>query len=217
MKYEYLFILFIIFLILYNEQLDLKFLTILLLLFYIYNEYFLKNYKEKINHNEKNKKEKNDNLLIKYNDKLSNYFHKLKKYRKNDIKTYDEGIFYWKKFIKNLMKTNEKNNNSNQYFENTEYYLKKSINIFQSMSINIKERTYIDGLKSNNFEGAKNTNDLSKLIRKIYKEGYQLLYNLSLQLNKNWKENPNINNKEIILDPLPSNNMLDNDFNNIYL
>ena len=53
MKYEYLFILFIIFLILYNEQLDLKFLTILLLLFYIYNEYFLKNYKEKINHNEK--------------------------------------------------------------------------------------------------------------------------------------------------------------------
>ena len=43
------------------------------------------------------------------------------------------------------------------------------------------------------------------------------IYNLSLQLNKNWKENPNINNKEIILDPLPSNNILNNDFNNIYL
>ena len=66
------------------------------------------------------------------------------------------------------MKTNQKNYNSNQYFENTEYYLKKSINIFQSMSINIKKRTYIDGLKSNNFEGAKNTNDLSKLIRKKF-------------------------------------------------
>ena len=34
----------------------------------------------------KNKKEKNDKLLIKYNDKLSNYFHKLKKYRKMILK-----------------------------------------------------------------------------------------------------------------------------------
>ena len=85
------------------------------------------------------------------------------------------------------------------------------------MTINIKERKYIDRLKSNNFEGAKNMNDLSKLIRKIYKEGYQLLYNLSLELNKNWKENPNINNKEIILEPLPSNNIINHNFNNIYL
>ena len=46
----------------------------------------------------------------------------------------------------------------------------------------------------------------SKLSKDLYQEGYLLLYNLSLELNKRWKENPNINTKQIILDhPLAFN------------
>ena len=55
--------------------------------------------------------------------------------------------------------------------------------------------------------------ELSFIINQLYKEGYNLLYNLSNKLNKKWKENPNINNKEIILD-LSMNDK--NQFFNIY-
>ena len=48
--------------------------------------------------------------------------------------------------------------------------------------------------------------EISQLAKDLYEEGYLLLYNLSLELNKRWKENPNINTKQIILDhPLAFN------------
>jgi len=204
MKKEYLLIsFFILYLFLFLEEIDIKLLIIFFILFYLYNEYFLKH--NNINKNEK--KEKKEKILIEYNDNLSKYFKKLKKYEKIDPKTYEEGIFYWKKFIKNLSKFNEKLYHYNQYFENTEYYLKKSINIFQSISITISERTYIDGLKENDFTNIKNTKEISKIIEKIYKEGYLLLYNLSLKLNEKWKKNPHINNKEIVLEPISFNDI----------
>ena len=46
--------------------------------------------------------------------------------------------------------------------------------------------------------------EISKISKELYNEGYSLLYNLSLRLNKKWKENPHVFNKEIIIDhPLP--------------
>ena len=46
--------------------------------------------------------------------------------------------------------------------------------------------------------------EISKLSKDLYKEGYQLLYNLSLRLNKRWEDRPSQYNKQIVLDhPLP--------------
>ena len=48
--------------------------------------------------------------------------------------------------------------------------------------------------------------DISKISKELYKEGYDILYNMSISLNKKWKEKPNIHTKEIILDyPLAMN------------
>ena len=62
----------------------------------------------------------------------------------------------------------------------------------------------------------KNTMKITKLSKNLYQEGYLLLYNLSLRLNKRWEENPNIYNKQIILDhPFPYDDT--NDPFNFYL
>ena len=46
--------------------------------------------------------------------------------------------------------------------------------------------------------------NITKVVKELYKEGYLILYNLSLRLNKKWEENPHILNKEIIFNhPLP--------------
>ena len=214
MEKEFLLFIFTIFILFYFEEMDIKLLIIFFILFYLYNEYFLKqkeygkiNKKENKKENKKNKEKE----LIRYNDKLSSYFKKLKKYKKTDPKTYEEGMFYWKKFIKNLSKFDDELYQWNQYFDNTELYLKKSINTFQSLSISIPERSYIDGLNYGNFTSIKNTMDISNLIQKIYKEGYLLLFNLSLKLNEKWRKDPHINNKEIILDPVSINNLTNYD------
>ena len=47
-------------------------------------------------------------------------------------------------------------------------------------------------------------NKISKYSKQLYEEGYRLLYNLSLRLNKRWEKRPSQYNKQIILDdPLP--------------
>ena len=42
------------------------------------------------------------------------------------------------------------------------------------------------------------SNKIAKDICKLYKEGNNLLYNLSLRLNEKWEKDPNIHNKEIV-------------------
>ena len=96
--------------------------------------------------------------------------------------------------------------NYNPYFDKSFDYLKESVNYFHSINTDVPERDLVDGLKHTDFTNAKKTKEVAKLSKELYKEGYLILYNLSLKLNKKWKENPNINNKQIILDhPLPYN------------
>ena len=57
---------------------------------------------------------------------------------------------------------------------------------------------------------------ITKISKDLYQEGYLLLYNLSLRLNKRWEENPNIYNKQIIFDhPYPYDD--NNEHFNFYL
>jgi hypothetical protein len=186
---------------LFFQYFETKFLLGLLVFLYLINEYpnIQKNVKNNIL-----KEKKNESLN--YNHKISEILKDLKKYKKKNRDTYHHGIYYWKLFIKNIhILENDRLEHYNQYFDNSFLYLKKSVNYFQSISVSIRERTLIDGIKMNDYTNAKNTKEISDLSRELYKEGYLLLYNISLRLNKKWENNPNINNKQIILDhPLPN-------------
>ena len=136
----------------------------------------------------------------KYNYKIENIFEKLKNYKKYNKKNYKLATKDWNRFI-NII--NKLNNNDilfyNRDFETAEINFNNSINHYLSITLSIDNKKEMD--------------ELSFIINQLYKEGYNLLYNLSNKLNKKWKENTNINNKEIILD-LSMNDK--NQFFNIY-
>ena len=181
--------------------LDIKYIVIILLAFFILNDY--KNIKKKVIDIVKpNKKEK-----IEYTDKISEILNKLKKYEKTSKNQYLRGLYYWKKFIKKIKKLeNDKLLNFNQYFDRAFDYLKQSVNYFHSINVDVKERELLHGIKRGDYTNAKKTKEIASLAKELYNEGYLILYNLSLRLNERWKENPNINNKQIVLDhPLPFN------------
>jgi hypothetical protein len=174
---------------------DIKYVLIILVVLYIYRDY--DNIKEKINISLKTDKKHE----IEYNSNVERLLNKLKKYNKKYKKQYDLGLYYWKKFIKLLkILEDESLQNFNQYFDRAFDYLKQSVNSFQSISVSVKERELINGIKFGDYKNAKNTKNVSILSKELYQEGYLLLYNLSLELNKRWLKNPNINNKQIILD-----------------
>tara|TARA_Y100000389_G_C17423038_1_gene497879 strand:+ start:823 stop:1446 length:624 start_codon:yes stop_codon:yes gene_type:complete len=174
---------------------DIKYILIILVALYIYRDY--DNIKEKINVSLKIDKKHE----IEYNSNIERLLNKFKRYSKKYKKQYDLGLYYWKKFIKMIkILENESLHNFNHYFDRAFDYLKQSVNSFQSISISIKERELIHGIKFGDYTNAKNTKNVSILSKELYQEGYLLLYNLSLELNKRWLKNPNINNKQIILD-----------------
>tara|TARA_Y100001936_G_C16084493_1_gene680556 strand:+ start:199 stop:750 length:552 start_codon:yes stop_codon:yes gene_type:complete len=151
-----------------------------------------------------NNKEKSP-PLINYNNKIEDLLNEIKKYKKMSRYNYKRGMHYWYQFVKTIdLLENDDLYNYNQYFENAFYYLRISTNIFQSFGIEAEERNYIDTIKYNDFEVSKDMMNITKVVKELYKEGYLILYNLSLRLNKKWEENPHILNKEIIFNhPLP--------------
>ena len=157
-------------------------------------------------------KEVNDDLFIKkandinYNNKIEKLLLEIKNYEKISPYKYTKGIQLWKSFINEINDLeDDKLYNYNQHFENAEYYLKQSVNTFMSFGVESEERKYIHAVKFNDFENTKELNRVSRISRELHEEGYNILYNLSLRLNKRWRENPNIHNKEIVLNyPQPN-------------
>tara|TARA_Y100001970_G_C14129507_1_gene800862 strand:- start:344 stop:1063 length:720 start_codon:yes stop_codon:yes gene_type:complete len=145
-----------------------------------------------------------DNRRIKkeihFSEDLNKYLNKLRKYRKYNPQSYDEGYKYIKMFMYTIHDL-EKDDISHpkQYFENAQIYLKKSLNLFQSITISVPEENYIHSLKYNKFETTKLGNRIGKLCKKIYKHCYYLLYNLSLRFNEDFFETPDIYKTEINL------------------
>lgn len=155
-----------------------------------------------------------DKVNIKYNSEIDKLLKKLKKYKKNFKNQYSKGIHYWRLFIKTIHKLEDDNiGNYNQYFDKAFDYLKESINYFHSINVSISERNLLDGIEDSDFTNAKLSKEIAGLSGELYKEGYLLLYNLSLKLNDRWKKNPNINTKQIIFDHPLSYNENDTTFN----
>ena len=179
---------------------DIKYAIIALIALYLLKEYSqIKNTVVK--------ELKPPKVRINYNSEIENTLYSLKKFKKKSKNQYLKGIHYWNKFIKIVQILEDDSlQNFNPYFDKAFDYLKESVNYFHSINTDVPERDLVNGLKYNDFTNAKKTKEVGNLSKELYKEGYLLLYNLSLKLNKKWKENPNINNKQIILDhPLPYN------------
>ena len=181
----------IIFFTLIHLEINKILVMIFLLFFFIYYNKFIK-------HTEKfffRKKDKNEF----YNNKIERLLYEIKEYEKITPYRYTEGYEIWKLFIEHINKLeSDELYNYTQYFENAHFYLKKSCNIFMGMTIEARERKYIEGIEYGDFENSKELKRISNIIKELYKEGYGLLYNLSLRLNKRWDLNKNIHNKEII-------------------
>jgi len=137
---------------------------------------------------------------IHFNDDLNKYLHKMRKFRKYNPQSYDSGYDYIKMFMY-IVHDLEKDDISHpkQYFENAQLYLKKSINLFQSISLSVPEETLIHGLKYNKYEANKLSNRIGELCKKIYKHCYYILYNLSLRFNEDFFNKPDIYKSEIDL------------------
>jgi hypothetical protein len=150
---------------------------------------------------------KEDTITVNYNNKIEELLKQIKKYKKRDKTGFNNGMKYWYRFIETINLLEGDNiYNHNQYFDNAHLYLKEAINTFQSLSINSYDEKYIDSLKYGDFDETKEMKDISYVTKELYKEGYDILYNLSIYLNKKWVEKPNIHTKEIIFDyPLAIN------------
>ena len=137
---------------------------------------------------------------IHFSDELDKYLHKLRRFRKYNPNSYDEGYNYIKMFMHTVHDL-EKDDISHpkQYFENCQLYLKKSLNLFQSIGLSVPEEKYIHALKYNKFESNKLSKRIGKLCKKIHKHCYYILYNLSLRFNEDFFEKPDIYKCEINL------------------
>ena len=201
----FLLIIFLFFL----NNLEIKGLLSILVLIIIINQFSLT--KKNIN---KSLFKKGDTININYNNKIENLLLKIKMYEKKSPYNYKQGIHYWKLFLKNIdILENNELYMYNQYFENAHQYLVSAVNIFQGLGVEAEERKYIQATKYNDFQNSKDLMEITGVVKELYHEAYTILYNLSLRLNKKWKENPHVLNKEIIFNvPSPYEKNL-TDFN----
>ena len=201
-----LFILIILFLFL--NHLETRALLSILVVFVIINQFSLA--KENIHRNlfENDK----GNNIVNYNNKIEGILLKIKKYQKKSPYNYQQGMHYWKLFLRNInMLENDELYMYNQYFENAHQYLITSVNIFQGLGIEAEERKNIDAAKFNHFNNSEELMEITGAIKELYTEAYTILYNLSIRLNKKWEKNPHVFNKEIVFNvPSPYEKMLTN-------
>ena len=73
---------------------------------------------------------------IHFSDELDKYLHKLRRFRKYNPNSYDEGYNYIKMFMHTIHDLERDDiSHPKQYFENAQLYLKKSLNLFQSIGL----------------------------------------------------------------------------------
>lgn len=137
---------------------------------------------------------------IHFSEELDKYLHKMRRFRKYNPQSYDSGYNYIKMFMYTVHDLERDDiSHPKQYFENAQLYLKKSLNLFQAITLSVPEEKYIHALKYNRFEANKLSNRIGQLCKKIYKHCYYLLYNLSLRFNEDFFKKPDIYKTEINL------------------
>jgi hypothetical protein len=139
------------------------------------------------------------NKSITFNGELGDILHRIKKYRKYNKPSYDEGYKYLKMFMYTINDLESHDiSHPKHYIENGHLYLKKSMNSFQSITVSLPEDKFISSLKyKRNVKTL--SNDFGKLCKELYKHCNYLLYNLSMRFNEDFLKNPNIYKNELNL------------------
>lgn len=121
-----------------------------------------------------------------YNDRIHDLVEELRKYKKYNIISYDKGSRYLKKFFKLVYNIEREDMvHVRQSFENAEYYFKRAINTYQSMTISVKEKSYSEHLK---FPDNLRSEKIGRICKELHKECYLLLWNLSKKINEKNKD-----------------------------
>ena len=132
------------------------------------------------------------------NDNINDILKEIKEYKKYNKNAYRTGYKYLKLFLYTFHEIENNNvKHGNIIFDNAFLYLREAVNNFQSISISVPQESYYHSLKTNNYEENKLGNNIGKLCKDLYKEGYYMLTNISLKLNELWKQTPDIYSKEI--------------------
>tara|TARA_B100001094_G_C18044189_1_gene726552 strand:- start:25 stop:729 length:705 start_codon:yes stop_codon:yes gene_type:complete len=207
----------------YIVQSNIKYILIISIIFFIISQYLdtniifmisillfiIVNYKSILNtFNDikksipKERKIIEDNIRLKrdtnFDSELTIYLNKLKRFKKYNPHSWNEGYNYIKMFIHTIDDLERDDiAHPKQYFENARLYLRKSLNSFQSIGLSVPEENYIQSLKYNKLEANKLSNRIGKLCKKIYKHCFYLLYNLSLRFNEDFFKDPNTHKNEI--------------------
>tara|TARA_Y100000389_G_C17461160_1_gene521821 strand:+ start:1482 stop:2204 length:723 start_codon:yes stop_codon:yes gene_type:complete len=208
--------------ILISRHLETNVIFMISILLFVFVNY--KNINETFKDIKRNEKKKYDKVIednhrvkheVHFSEDLNKYLHKMRKFRKYNPQSYDSAYNYMKMFMY-IVHDLEKDDISHpkQYFENAQMYLKKSLNLFQSISLSVPEENYIHALKYNKFESNKLSNRIGELCKKIYKHCYYILYNLSLRFNEDFFEKPDIYKTEINLnaDVVEESNTFDHSY-----
>jgi hypothetical protein len=125
------------------------------------------------------------NLIDKTNNDntLDNILSKVSQFKNININDYKIGLKYWVKFYNNISHVA----NTDDY-DKYQLYLNKSIDHFNYLYL------------------VNNDINLKNIINDLEIHGFKLLKNISVNLNKNWTDNPNTTMKQIIFnEPLPHN------------
>tara|TARA_B110000858_G_C17707267_1_gene428824 strand:+ start:248 stop:865 length:618 start_codon:yes stop_codon:yes gene_type:complete len=169
-KYELFIFIIIIGIILKTFTVDIIMPIIILLIFM-----FLMKSKILSNLNDTVKKYNSDINDNNYNDDINNLLNKIKEFKYYDLSDYKKGKRYYKKFMKIVNKLHTIENPHN-YIENAVLLLKESINHFQYIVTNIKEKTYEKSIKYNNFDMDVKQKELHGYIDELYRHSYSMLY-----------------------------------------
>lgn len=126
-------------------------------------------------------------------DEINLLLKKLKKYKKYNPTAYENGEKHMSIFLNYIRSLSfQKIRNPKLDFENAEYNLKKSLNHFQSITISIPENSYKNIIETGNYKNNIYGTKISKICKKLYKYCYSLLYKLSIKVDKDWENKPNI-------------------------
>lgn len=208
--------------ILISRHLETNVIFMISILLFVFVNY--KNINETFKDIKKGEKKKYDKVIednhrvkheIHFSEDLNKLITKMRKFRKYNPQSYDSGYNYIKMFMYTVHDL-EKDDISHpkQYFENAQLYLKKALNLFQSISLSVPEENYIHTLKYNKYEENKLSNRIGELCKKLYKYCYYILYNLSLRFNEDFFKKPDIYKTEINLnaDVVEESNTFDHSY-----
>lgn len=168
LKMIFCFLIFSIVYLLYTKDTIIFYLVFLVLTIY----YLVKQVDEKgeiTNIFKTNQKRKIDN-------KFGNIINQIKKYRKFNRESFKIGLYYSHKFIDNIDKLHRNSKESKELYENTEYYLQKLLNSFNEIGFSIPDTEI--------------SHKFGKLCMELEKEGFYLLYKVSVKLNEDFEKSP---------------------------